>query len=203
MRHGLFFPALLAALAALSGCRLSPLGASPESGPTEQIGGWSVHVSIAPGAIPGLAIRVGRPRPARTEGRGAWIEERVVLENIGHRTLRLQGTRSAAAMLGPPGHRTRLIATSGLCGFAFHGRRSGSSLVCLAMLDVTTLRPGAPHAVIVTLWQGGRGMESLAAGRYVFPFHFTLAGGAPSSRPATETVRLVYDVTAVQETARR
>ena len=199
MKRLLISAALVAGVTAVAGCASLQLGSSSESGdayPAKRLGGWIVRLSSRTNAIPGLVVRVGPVRATGAAHPGAWAAHRVVFENVGRRTLELRGTRSAAAMLGPPGHRTRLFATAGLCGFDYLGRGSRFTTVCLLMLDLTTLRPGASQSVTVRLTQGGRGMEPLVAGRYVLDLPFRVARSPNPSAPQRKaTVRIAYEVT--------
>lgn len=188
----------------LAGCTLSELApnargvgsrSSGEGMPSADIGGWSVRVSAEPTSIRSLAVSVGPARAVRETGSHPWIQHDLVFENLGRRTVQLTGTRSPAAFIGPAGHRRRLLASSGLCGYAPEGRGSRFTLACLAMLDVTDLKPGAPQTGAITLFKGLRGMEPLIAGTYVFDFRFRIGRPAqPVGSGRRFALKIVYEI---------
>jgi hypothetical protein len=187
-----------AALAiALSGCTLSVLNpAVNRATPAVTVGEWTIQVSVQPTRVRQLTVSVGPARGAPRNEAHPWIQHGLVLENVGHRPLLLMGVRSPAAFIGPAGHRRRLLATAGLCGYVPEGSSSKLEIACRLVLDVTDLKPGAKHRGTVTLFKELRGMEPLVDGTFTFDFRFRIGRPSrPEAKGRAVALKLVYEFT--------
>jgi hypothetical protein len=181
----------------LAGCTLSGLWGSSatDAGAGAVVGRWTVQSSVAPTRLGGLAVSVRPPRPPRRPGSRAFLVHDLVFENVGRRPLLLTGTRSIAAFIGPAGHRRRLLANGELCGWVPQQPGFRLEVACLAMLDVTTLKPGGSHAVTISLIKGLRGMEPFVPGRYELRFRVGIGRpSTPAGQPRDARLTISYEI---------
>ena len=188
--------ALIWVCALLAGCAVetSSLQRSQSGRPSDE---WGVTVRVEPEVVSPIAVSVGPVHVARPNGAHPWIEHEVVFENKGNRAVRFDDTRTSR-FIGPSGHRRRLLAGDEGCGYSPQTRQSRLEAgVCRLYLDAFELKPYGSESRKVTLFAGLRGMERLAAGKYVFRklLRFAVGHNIPAEGTGrTAVLRLTYNV---------
>jgi hypothetical protein len=187
----------------LAGCQAQPAPAPPKqtTGAEEGAGsavrsapsfdGWTVQVSVEPGAVGPIELEVERLRAAPESNARPWVQHDLVFHNRGDRPVTVEDTRRSS-FLRRDGRPVLLIADRG-CGYERRANRVKPG-VCLLYLDEFTVRPGSTASRDVTLFKDLRGMERLTAGTYVWDKVIGFRVGGPDAPIRTATIHLTYEV---------
>jgi hypothetical protein len=164
----------------------------PEQGAEPVFDGWTIRVSVDPGAVGPIDLTVGPPRAAPESDSHPWVQHEVTFSNRGNRPVRFEDTRTSV-FLELEGRPRLLVADEG-CGYGKPRMKRVEAGACLLYLDAFVVRPGATVRRTVTLFKELRGMAPLTPGTYVWEKVIRFRVGTRDAPLRTARISLTYEI---------